>query len=202
MKNDLEINKELAISQFSSFLELMKIKVPVETPKRFVSLLDEMLSYRNVSNEEIAETINKTFGIDCDACSKNMILIKDIEVFSLCEHHLALIYDMKVAVAYIPKDKVLGLSKIIRCVSMVSKRPQLQEKIAFDIIDVMKRLLSSDDIAVYIEAKHGCVTARGIKNFSAETVTTNFSGEFCRAEDMKANFLLATRRIRKVLEPV
>jgi GTP cyclohydrolase I len=72
---------------------------------------------------------------------------------------------------------------------MVSSRPQLQEGIAFDVIEVLKKVANSDSLAVYIKAKHGCVTARGIKNVNAETVTTNFVGEFCRSESLRSDFL-------------
>jgi GTP cyclohydrolase I len=189
--NSLKIDMDRAVSSLSLFLEAMNISVPAETPARFVGFLSEMLSCRNVSNKEIAEEIDKTFDIDFDSGSKNMAIVKDIDAFSLCEHHLALIYDMKVAVGYIPGNKVLGISKVVRCVSMVSKRPQLQEKIATDVIDVMKILLSSNDIAVHIKAKHGCVTARGIGNVGSETVTTNFSGKFSESGEMRSDFLKA-----------
>ena len=118
-----------------------------------------------------------------------MVVVKDIEVFSLCEHHIALMYDMKVSVGYIPQSFVLGLSKIVRLVDMVCKRLQLQEKIAEDIIDIMRILTKSDSIAVHIEAKHSCVTARGIHNVSSKTVTTNMGGEFLKSETLKLSFL-------------
>ena len=144
---------------------------------------------KNISNKEIADAVNKTFEVDVKTDSKNMVVVKDIEVFSLCEHHIALMYDMKVSVGYIPNNFVLGLSKIVRLVDMVCKRLQLQEKIAEDIIDIMRILTKSDSIAVYIEAKHSCVTARGIHNVSSKTVTTNLGGEFLKNETLKLSFL-------------
>ena len=118
-----------------------------------------------------------------------MVILKDIETFSLCEHHIALMYDMKVSVAYVPKGKVIGLSKIVRLVDMVCKRLQLQEKIAEDIIEVIGLLNGSNDVAVHIKAKHSCLTARGIRNPSASTVTTNFGGIFNENVRLQENFL-------------
>lgn len=169
--------------------ECLGVDLMEKTPRRFVSMMQYLTSYENISNEEIAKEVDKTFEVDVQTNYRNMVVVKDIEVFSLCEHHIALMYDMKVSVGYIPQNFVLGLSKIVRLVDMVCKRLQLQEKIAEDIIEVMKILTKSDSIAVHIEAKHSCVTVRGIKNVSAKTVTTNMGGEFVKNESLKAEFM-------------
>ncbi|MBR0184227.1 MAG: GTP cyclohydrolase I [Clostridia bacterium] len=183
--SDVDKAQELTRELF----ECLGIKLMDETPKRFVGMMRYLTSYENISNEEIANEVNKTFEVDVRTDSKNMVVVKDIEVFSLCEHHIALMYDMKVSVGYIPQNFVLGLSKIVRLVDMVCKRLQLQEKIAEDIIDIMRILTKSDSIAVHIEAKHSCVTARGIHNVSSKTVTTNMGGEFLKSETLKLSFL-------------
>lgn len=95
-----------------------------------------------------------------------------------CEHHLALMYDMKVAIAYIPKHKVIGLSKMGRIAEMCAKRLQLQEKLGNDINEVMRIILGTDDVAVIIEGKHGCMTARGIKCRESVTKTACLMGRF------------------------
>lgn len=182
-----DIDKAQALTK--ELFECLGIKLMDETPKRFVGMMRYLTSYENISNEEIANEVNKTFEVDVRTDSKNMVVVKDIEVFSLCEHHIALMYDMKVSVGYIPQNFVLGLSKIVRLVDMVCKRLQLQEKIAEDIIDIMRILTKSDSIAVHIEAKHSCVTARGIHNVSSKTVTTNMGGEFLKSETLKLSFL-------------
>jgi len=110
--------------------------------------------------------------------SHDMVLVKDIDIFSYCEHHLALMYDMKVTIAYLPKDKVIGLSKIARIADMVSKRLQLQERIGSDIASIMQMITGSEDIAVLIEGSHSCMTARGIRKPGSKTVTTTFRGKF------------------------
>lgn len=149
----------------------------VETPKRVAKMYAELLEGIQYTNHDIAVMYDKTFSIDGES-NKDMVLVKDISAFSFCEHHIALMYDMKISIAYIPDKRVLGLSKIARIASMVCKRLQLQEKISNDIYEVMKDVLKTEDIAIHIEAKHSCMTARGIKNPSAVTITNKFSGKF------------------------
>lgn len=171
-----------------NLFKCLNIKLPNETPERFVKMIYTLTAYQNISNKEIAEAVNKIFEVDNHTNSKNMVIIRDIDAFSFCKHHIALMYDMKISVAYIPRKFVLGLSKIVRLVDMVCKRLQLQEKIGNDILEIMSILTKSSDIAVHIKAKHSCVTARGIHNVSAETVTTNFSGAFLENETLKTSF--------------
>lgn len=151
-----------------------------DTPKRVAKMYEEVLEGMNYSNQEIAEQFGKTFEEDLDLQQhmQDMVVVKDIEAFSYCEHHMALMYDMKVSVAYIPHDKVIGLSKIARIVDMAAKRLQLQERIGSDVAEIMEMVTGSGDIAVLIEANHSCMTARGIKKTSAKTFTTTLRGRF------------------------
>ena len=107
-----------------------------------------------------------------------MVLVRDIDIFSYCEHHLALMYDMKVTVAYLPKGRVIGLSKIARVADMVGKRLQLQERIGADIAEILQEILGSEDVAVVIQGIHSCMSARGIKKASATTKTYTLRGAF------------------------
>jgi GTP cyclohydrolase I len=91
---------------------------------------------------------------------------------------MALMYDMKVTVAYIPAGRVIGLSKIARIADMVSKRLQLQERIGSDIAEVMQKITGTEDVAVLIEGSHSCMTARGIKKPASKTYTTTLRGVF------------------------
>lgn len=151
----------------------------IETPDRVARMYEEVFEGMNYSNEEIAEMFNKTFDEDYyDDNNQDLVYVKDIEVFSYCEHHLALMYDMKVSVAYIPRDKVIGLSKIARIADMAAKRLQLQERIGNDIAEIIEMVTGSGDVAVFIEASHSCMTARGIKNTSARTYTQTLRGRF------------------------
>lgn len=151
-----------------------------DTPKRVAKMYEEVFEGMNYSNKEIADMFGKTFeeGMDFEQRHQDMVVVKDIEVFSYCEHHLALMYDMKVTVAYFPKKKVIGLSKIARIADMVAKRLQLQERIGAEIAEIIADITESEDIAVLIEANHSCMTARGIKNASAKTFTTTLRGRF------------------------
>ena len=157
-----------------------------DTPKRVAKMYEEVFEGMNYTNEEIAEMFNKTFSLDkhadkeCayDGCASYMVVVKDIDIFSYCEHHLALMYDMKVTVAYIPKDRVIGLSKIARIADMVSKRLQLQERIGSDIADIIQMVTGTDDVAVLIEGCHSCMTARGIRKADTKTYTQTLRGRF------------------------
>ena len=133
---------------------------------------------------------------------KDMVIVKDIDIFSYCEHHMALMYDMKVSVAYLPKDKVLGLSKIFDNLKeseiWEGKRLQLQERIGSDIAEIIMEVSGSEDVAVYIEGCHSCMSARGIKKQNAKTVDNNTSIKALRYRfHIKMAFHDAGRKIRK-----
>ncbi|PRR77982.1 GTP cyclohydrolase 1 [Clostridium liquoris] len=151
-----------------------------DTPKRVAKMYEEVFEGMCYSNDEIAEMFNKTFEDDLSVQegSNDMVLMKDIEIFSHCEHHLALMYNMKVAVAYIPNKKIIGLSKIARIADMVGKRLQLQERIGTDIAYIIQKITDSEDVAVIIEGEHGCMTTRGIKKPGTKTITTTLRGRF------------------------
>ena len=150
----------------------------IDTPKRVAQMYEEVFEGMNYTNEEIAHMFDKTFSEDYRSSSSDVVLVKDINVFSYCEHHMALMYDMKVSVAYIPKGKVIGLSKIARIADMAAKRLQLQERLGNDIAEIMAIVTGSEDVAVMIECCHSCMTARGIKNISSKTYTTTLRGKF------------------------
>ena len=137
-----------------------------DTPKRVANMYKEVFEGMNYSNHEIAQMFNRTFEEGLEDIEGNMIgrvvVMRDIDIFSYCEHHMALMYDMKVNVSYIPKVKVIGLSKIARVCDMAARRLQLQEKIGQDIADIISEITGTEDIAVTIEGCHSCVNARGI----------------------------------------
>ena len=152
-----------------------------DTPKRVAQMYAEVFEGMNYTNHEIAEMFGKTFeeGFELHPDeSGRVVVMKDIDMFSYCEHHMALMYDMKATVAYIPKGKVIGLSKIARVCDMVGRRLQLQEKIGRDIADIMTEITGSEDVAVTLEACHSCVTARGIKKTNTKTFTAELRGQF------------------------
>ncbi len=151
-----------------------------DTPKRVAVMFEEVFNGMNYTNDQIADMFSKTFedDLNVDENCGQMVLVKDIDIFSYCEHHLALMYNMKVAVAYIPDKVVIGLSKIARICDMVGKRLQLQERIGQDIAEIIQKVTGSKDVAVIIEGEHSCMTTRGIKKPGTKTVTTIFKGKF------------------------
>ena len=153
----------------------------LETPERVARMLEEVLEGIQYSNHEIAQMFGKTF----DVPNNDTVVMRDITVFSYCEHHFALMYDMKVNVAYIPHGKVLGLSKIARVCDMAAKRLQLQERLGNDIAEIISEAAGTPDVAVAISGSHSCMTARGIKNVSAQTITETFRGQFKTDNDLK-----------------
>jgi GTP cyclohydrolase I len=149
-----------------------------DTPERVAHMYEEVFEGMNYTNEEIAKMFGKTFSMPESDGESDIVVVKDIELFSYCEHHMALMYDMKATIAYIPNGRVIGLSKIIRIAEMAAKRLQLQERLGSDIAQIMQLATGSDDVAVLIEASHSCMTARGIKNGGARTYTTKLCGRF------------------------
>lgn len=143
-----------------------------ETPKRVAGYWKELLEGENYTNKEIAEKFKKDFIV-----SQNNLVIKEVKnVYSHCEHHLALMFNGIVYVAYIPIKvengyKVLGLSKIDRIVDLCSKRLQLQEKLASDIAECIEIATGSNQVYVQILMNHGCVSARGPKSEGITDVT-------------------------------
>lgn len=164
----------------------------IETPKRVANMYEEIFQGMNYTNDEIVEMYDKSFEVSNNLESNDMVIVKDIEIFSCCEHHLALMYDMSVTVAYIPKDRVIGLSKIARICDMVGKRLQLQERIGRDIAYIVSKIINSEDIAVLIKGKHSCMTARGINKTNSFTETSTFMGEF------KKNYVLQNRLFNRL----
>ncbi|MDE7264016.1 MAG: GTP cyclohydrolase I [Anaeroplasmataceae bacterium] len=152
-----------------------------DTPKRAASMLAEMLEGMNYTNDEIAEMFDKTFDEDILTDSRNLVVIKNIDIFSFCEHHLALMYDMTVDIAYRPNGRVIGLSKLARIADMVSKRLQLQERITEDILYIIKKITNAEEIYVRIKGCHSCVSARGIKKKSY-TVTKSKIGNIMESD--------------------
>ena len=148
-----------------------------ETPQRVAKMYEEVFAGMNYTNVEIAEMFNKTFQ-EADPDHHDLVLVRDIDVFSYCEHHMALMYDMKVSVGYLPRGKVIGLSKIARIADMAARRLQLQERLGRDIAEIISMVTGSEDVAVVISGCHSCMTARGIQKPGTRTITETYRGKF------------------------
>ena len=161
-----------------------------DTPDRVSRMYDEVFEGMRFSNEEIAEQCGRCFTSPAGSDNAgNMVVMTGIDAFSYCEHHLALMYNMKVNVAYIPKDKIIGLSKIPRIVDMVTKRLQLQERIGSDIAEILSIVLGTEDVMVVITGEHSCMTSRGIKKPGAVTKTVTAHGIFNTDMQRRMEFL-------------
>lgn len=156
-----------------------------ETPRRVAKMFGEVFEGMQYSNDEIAKMFNKCFE---DVETGDLVVLKNIPIFSYCEHHLALMYNMHVSVGYIPNKKVIGLSKIARIADMVGKRLQLQERIGMDIAYILNKILDTDNIIVVIEGEHSCMTARGISKPGVTTKTSALRGLFKDDSDLRNEF--------------
>ncbi|WP_312095990.1 GTP cyclohydrolase I FolE [Niallia sp.] len=151
----------------------------LDTPKRVAKMYEEVFSGLTIDPKEYFETI---FHED----HEELVLVKDIPFYSMCEHHLVPFYG-KAHVAYIPKGgRVAGLSKLARAIEAVSKRPQLQERITSTVADTMMETLEPHGVMVVVEAEHMCMTMRGVKKPGAKTVTSAVRGVFQTDSDKRA----------------
>ncbi len=144
----------------------------IETPKRVIKAFKE---YFKGYSEDPKKVLEKTFG-DVEGYD-DMVIQKNISVFSHCEHHMAPIIGVA-HVAYIPKDRVVGLSKLARVVEIFSKRLQTQERLTMQIATTLMEALDAKGVAVSIDSTHQCMTMRGIKKEHATTVTNYYLGQF------------------------
>lgn len=156
------------------------------TPRRVAKMfIKEIFSGLNPENKPAISLFENKFQY------KEMLVEKGIEVHSFCEHHFLPIYG-KAHLAYIAKGKVIGLSKLNRIVEFFAKRPQVQERLTVQIAEEMKKVLNTEDVAVYIEAKHMCVQMRGIEHRDCVTVTSEYGGAF-QNDSVKNEFLQAIK---------
>ena len=144
----------------------------LETPKRVMKAYKEYFSGYKVDPDKI---LDKTFG-DVDGYD-DMVIQKNISIQSHCEHHMAPIIG-KAHVAYIPKERVVGLSKLARVVEVFSKRLQTQERLTMQVAKTLMESLDAKGVAVTIDSTHQCMTMRGIKKEHASTVTNYYLGQF------------------------
>ena len=147
----------------------------LKTPERAAKAMQFLTQGYNLD----AEQILKSAMFDEDY--SEMVVVKDIEIYSLCEHHM-LPFLGKAHVAYIPKGRIVGLSKIPRVCDVFARRLQVQERLTLQIVDVIDRTLEPQGVAVVIEAMHMCMMMRGVQKQNSVTTTSAFRGEFERVE--------------------
>lgn len=154
-----------------------------ETPNRWAKMVvNETMWGLDVEAFPKCTTVNNKMKYD------EMVVERNITVQSLCEHHILPIVG-RATIAYVPKDKVLGLSKMPRIVEYFSRRPQIQERLTEQIFHALQYILETDDIAVVIDATHLCVSSRGVEDTSASTATTKLGGGFKTDPAARAEFM-------------
>jgi GTP cyclohydrolase IA len=176
-------------SHFREIMKLMELDLSddslAQTPLRVSKMyVDEIFSGLYYENFPKITLIENKMQVD------EMITVRNITLTSVCEHHFVTI-DGKATVSYIPKDKVIGLSKINRIVTFFSQRPQVQERLTQQILVALQTLLGTVNVAVSIDATHYCVKARGIKDSNSITTTTALGGGFKTNPSTRQEFLRA-----------
>jgi GTP cyclohydrolase I len=153
----------------------------LKTPERFANALHYLTKGYGEDPEQILKAA--LFSVDYD----EMVIVKDIEMFSLCEHHVLPFFG-KVHVAYIPKGKVIGLSKVPRLVEVFARRLQVQERLTVQIAETIQKAIQPLGVGVVIEARHLCMMMRGVEKQHSATVTSSMLGAF-RAQQTRQEFL-------------
>jgi GTP cyclohydrolase I len=181
--------KQLQIkAHFTDILNILGLDLTddslCDTPRRIAKMyVNEIFSGLDYGNFPKLTVIENKMQVD------EMVTVKNIDLSSTCEHHFITI-DGTAAVAYIPNEKVIGLSKINRMVRFFSQRPQVQERLNEQVLVALQTLLETDDVAVSISATHFCVKARGVMDANSSTTTTSFGGRFKNNPETRKEFLL------------
>ena len=159
----------------------------LRTPERYEKAMRFLTSGYATKLEDIVN--NAVFSVEYD----EMVIVKDIEFFSMCEHHM-LPFSGKIHVAYIPKDKVIGLSKIPRIVNMFARRLQLQERLTQQIAEAVQSAIAPRGVAVLTEARHFCMMMRGVEKQHSGAVTSTMLGAFRTSKATRDEFLALVSR--------
>jgi len=158
----------------------------VKTPERFTKAYEFLMRGYRESPEKLLKGALFTVTYD------EMVIVKDIEMFSLCEHHMLPFFG-KVHVAYIPNGKVLGLSKIPRLVDVFARRLQIQERLTTEIAETIQRIIEPQGVGVVIEARHLCMMMRGVEKQHSAAVTSSMLGVFRHEQETRNEFLSLIR---------
>ncbi|MFP3019465.1 MAG: GTP cyclohydrolase I FolE [Arsenophonus sp.] len=194
--HSLNKRKQEIEEHMSKIMRLLNLNLKdnslTETPKRVAKMyVDEIFSGLDYNNFPKITLIENKMNFD------EMVTVRDITLTSICEHHFVTI-DGKATVAYIPKDKIIGLSKINRIVQFFSQRPQVQERLTQQILITLQNLLGISNVAVSIDAVHYCVKVRGIRDISSGTITTSLGGLFKTSQNTRQEFLRNVSRLREL----
>ncbi len=178
---------EAIASKFRDIMEIMGLDLSDDslsgTPHRVAKMyVQEIFAGLNPANHPDVKTFDNVYGYD------HMLVERNITLNSTCEHHFLPIVGVA-HVAYIPEGKVVGLSKLNRIVDHYAKRPQVQERLSRQVLKALQEILGTQNVAVVMDAKHLCVSSRGIQDEGSSTVTASYGGLFETAPDVRAEFL-------------
>jgi GTP cyclohydrolase I len=182
--------REIYDPNFEALVRQMLIRVGEDpereglkrTPLRVAKAMDFLTSGHTVALEEI---LNKALFEDA---SEEMVIVKDIEFYSLCEHHMLPFFG-KAHIGYLPNGKIIGLSKIARIVDLFARRLQVQERITNQVADTMMEILNARGVAVVLEASHFCMMMRGVQKQNSSTVTSAMRGAFQDDPNLRREFM-------------
>ncbi|NWG27591.1 MAG: GTP cyclohydrolase I FolE [Ignavibacteriaceae bacterium] len=175
-KIDDDLKIELIEKNFKEIMHVLGLDLNDEslkdTPRRVAKMyVKEVFSGLNPDNKPKATAFTNNFKF------KEMLVEKDITIYSYCEHHFVPIYG-KAHIAYFPNGHVIGLSKLNRIAQYYAKRPQVQERLTIQIANELKEVLGTEDVAVIIDANHMCVASRGVNDVNSSTITSSYNGRF------------------------
>ncbi len=182
-KLDDELKIELIEKNFKEIMHILGLDLNDEslkdTPKRVAKMfVKEVFNGLNPDNKPKPTIFNNKFNFN------EMLVEKNITIYSYCEHHFVPIIG-KAHIAYFPKNHIIGLSKLNRVAQYFAKRPQVQERLTIQIANELKDILSTDDVAVLIDADHLCVASRGVNDVNSSTITSSYNGKFMNDEIRK-----------------
>ncbi|MDR0949173.1 MAG: GTP cyclohydrolase I FolE [Lachnospiraceae bacterium] len=184
------INQEKIQSAIALLLEGLGEDVAreglVDTPNRVARMYQELLAGREVDPSIL---LSKTFSVT----QAGLVMEKEIPFYSICEHHLMPFFG-QVHVAYLPKDRVVGISKLIRCVECYAKQLQIQERMTEEIAEAIMVHLQPHGVMVMVEAEHLCVSMRGVKKPGSTTVTLSTKGVFAQESELREQFMRMLNR--------
>ena len=153
-------------------------KTPLRAAKAIISITE---GYNQDAQEIASKAIFEHSG-------SGMVIVKDIEFYSMCEHHILPFFG-KVCVGYLPKGKILGLSKLARVVNVYAKRLQVQERMTNQICEIISAVVPNDGVIVSVEAEHLCMKMRGVEKQDSSTVTFEYNGKFKEDPELRKEFL-------------
>ena len=194
MKTKLEEQSALAAINTPDLLRELLVRLGedperpglVRTPERMQKALEHLTKGYNQDPDQVLQ------GALFDVTYDEMVIVKDIEMFSLCEHHILPFFG-KVHVAYIPKGKVVGLSKIPRLVDIFARRLQVQERLTVQIAETIQNAIHPLGVGVVVEARHLCVMMRGVEKQHSSAVTSHMLGSFRSSDKTREEFLSLIR---------